>query len=99
MSTIMSNIANGNSDLSTKVEVISNDEIDDVAKSFNRMAESLEEQMEKEQELTWTKTNIAGITTSLNGTHDLETLGQYIPFKGCPIGGIKSCCILCERYG
>ena len=89
MSAIMSNIANGKTDLSTKVEVISNDEIDDVATSFNRMTESLEEQRKKEQELTWTKTNIAEITTSLNGTHDLETLGEYIPFKGCPIGGIK----------
>ena len=55
MSVMMSSIASGKADLSTKVEVISNDEIDDVAKSFNRMAESLIEQMKKEQQLTWMK--------------------------------------------
>ena len=85
MSTVMSNVANGNADLSTKVEVISNDEIDDVAKSFNQMADSLEEQMKKEQELTWTKTNIAEITTSLSGTHDLETLGSTFLSKVVPL--------------
>ena len=85
MSAVMSNVANGKADLSTKVEVISNDEIDDVAKSFNPMAESLEEQMKKEQELTWTKANIAGITTSLNGKHDLETLGSTFLSKVVPL--------------
>ncbi len=85
VSAIMSNIANGKTDLSTKVEVLSNDEIDDVAKSFNRMTESLEEQRKKEKELTWTKTNIAEITTSLSGTKDLETLGHTFLSKVVPL--------------
>jgi len=85
VSAAMSHVANGSKDLSTKVEVISNDEIDDVAKSFNRMAESLEEQMKKEQELTWTKGNIAEITMSLSGTHDLATLGRTFLSKVVPL--------------
>ena len=85
VSAIMSNIANGKTDLSTKVEVLSNDEIDDVAKSFNQMTESLAEQRKKEKELTWTKTNIAEITTSLSGTQDLETLGHTFLSKVVPL--------------
>lgn len=84
LSSIMRNVANGNTDLNTKVEVHSNDEIDDVARSFNQMGESLFEQRQKEQELTWTKTNIADITTSLNGVHDLETLGRIFLSKVIP---------------
>ncbi|WP_428911885.1 response regulator [Niallia sp. Krafla_26] len=84
MSSIMSNVANGKTDLNTKVEVLSNDEIDDVARSFNRMGETLLEQMQKEQELTWTKTNLADITTSLSGVHDLETLGRTFLSKVIP---------------
>ncbi|MBS4197759.1 response regulator [Lederbergia citri] len=84
MSSIMSNVANGNTDLNTKVEVLSNDEIDEVARSFNQMGDSLIEQMKKQQELTWTKTNIADITTSLSGVHDLETLGSTFLSKVVP---------------
>ncbi|WML49536.1 HAMP domain-containing protein [Neobacillus sp. PS3-34] len=52
MSHVMSNVANGSSDLQTRIEVKSNDEIDEVGRSFNYMAESLEEQMIKEQNLS-----------------------------------------------
>ncbi|MHA6252473.1 ATP-binding protein [Oceanobacillus sp. CAU 1775] len=43
VSHVMSNIASENFALSTKVQVIGDDEIDDVAKSFNRMTDTLEE--------------------------------------------------------
>ncbi|WP_067728938.1 response regulator [Oceanobacillus damuensis] len=72
----MSNIANGHKDLDTKVEVISNDEIDEVAKSFNQMSESLKEQRNREQDLLWTKTHIADITTNLSGAKTIETLSE-----------------------
>ncbi|HZG72349.1 MAG TPA: GAF domain-containing protein, partial [Chondromyces sp.] len=85
MSTIMGDVASGKADLRTKVEVVANDEIDEVAASFNRMAESLEVQIKKEQELTWMKTNIAEITTSLSGTHSLETLGRTLLSKVVPL--------------
>ncbi|MBN9931284.1 HAMP domain-containing protein, partial [Pantoea agglomerans] len=76
VSNVMTDVANGKEDLSTKVEDTSKDEIGDVAKSFNRMTQSLEEQMEREQELLWNKSNIAEITTSLSGNHDLESLSR-----------------------
>lgn len=85
ISSVMSNVANGNLALDTKVKIKSDDEIDQVALSFNQMTESLAEQRIKEQELTWAKTNIADITTSLTGTHDLETLGRIFLSKVVPL--------------
>ncbi|WP_047982323.1 response regulator [Ornithinibacillus contaminans] len=73
---VMRKVANGDADLTTQVEDHATDEIGEVAQAFNRMTTSLEEQMQKEQELTWAKSNIANITTSLSGTHDLESLAQ-----------------------
>ena len=85
MSKIMSDVANGNADLSTKLDIQSNDEMDEVAISFNQMTESLEMQKKKEQELLWIKANIADITTSLNGSHDLKTLGSQFLSKVVPL--------------
>ncbi|MFC5465411.1 response regulator [Lederbergia graminis] len=85
VSQAMSNVANGKADLGTKVEDDSPDEIGDVVQSFNRMAMSLEEQMTKEQELTWSKANLAEITTSLSGTHDVETLATTFLSKVVPL--------------
>lgn len=85
MSTVMSQIATGQTDLSSRVEVRGNNEIDHVAESFNTMAEVLGSQQQKEQELTWGKTNLAQITTSLSRTKDLETLGQTFLSKIVPL--------------
>lgn len=85
VSNVMTDVANGKEDLSTKVEDTSKDEIGDVAKSFNRMTQSLEEQMEREQELLWNKSNIAEITTSLSGNHDLESLSRTFLSKIVPL--------------
>lgn len=85
VSGVMDKVANGSADLSTKVEVKSKDEIDHVAISFNMMVESLEAQTNKEQSLTWIKSNIADITTSLSGMNDLETLAQTFLTKVVPL--------------
>ncbi|MBD8067390.1 response regulator [Bacillus sp. PS06] len=85
VSNVMTGIANGRIELSTKVDVISNDEIDEVAASFNRMTDSLAEQREKEQNLAWSKTNIAEIMTSLNGARNLESLAQTFLSKAVPL--------------
>ncbi|WP_312096602.1 response regulator [Niallia sp.] len=85
VSNVMTNVANGKEDLSTKVEDASKDEIGDVAKSFNQMTKSLEEQIQREQELLWNKTNIADITTSLSGNHDLESLSRTLLSKIVPL--------------
>jgi signal transduction histidine kinase/CheY-like chemotaxis protein/HAMP domain-containing protein len=89
VSNTMSRVANGSADLLTKVEVKSNDEIDDVANSFNKMVESLEEQRKREQSLLWSKSNIAEITTSLSGMHDLESLSRTFLSKIVPL--MESC--------
>ncbi|MGS2779099.1 response regulator [Robertmurraya sp. GLU-23] len=85
VSATMSNIANGKLDLSTRVEVESNDEIDEVANSFNGMVQSLEEQTQIERSLIWSKSNIAEITTSLNGFSNVESLSQTFLSKIVPL--------------
>jgi len=85
MSKMMSNVANGKLDLSTKVDIRSNDEMDEMAISFNQMTESLQIQKTKENELTWSKSNLADITTSLNGLKDVKTLGSTLLSKVVPL--------------
>lgn len=89
VSRIMMNVANGKADLVTEIEVISNDEIDDVSTSFNTMVQSLEEQRTREKSLIWIKSNIAEITKSLSGTHNLESLSQTFLSKVVPL--LESC--------
>lgn len=86
VSGIMTNIANG-SDLSKKIEVKGTDEIDDIAQSFNRMTETLEEQMAKEQNILWVKSNSAEIITSISGTHNLESLSRTFLSRVVPLLG------------
>ncbi|SOC37340.1 response regulator [Ureibacillus acetophenoni] len=85
MSSLMTSITNGEQDLNTKVPVLNNDEIDTVAISFNKLSDSLSEQMVKEQQLTWMKTNIADITTSLSGSGELESLGSTLLSRVVPL--------------
>lgn len=85
VSAIMGNVADDQTDLSTKVEVIENDEIGEVATSFNKMVASLEDQRVKEKSLIWSKSNIAEITTSLSGMHNLESLSRTFLSKVAPL--------------
>ncbi|MBB6446896.1 response regulator [Bacillus benzoevorans] len=85
MSSVMNSIATGKTGLSSRVQVSGNNEMDTVAESFNFMAETLEQQQQKEQELTWMKTNLAQITAMLSGTHDVETLGRTFLSKLVPL--------------
>lgn len=85
VSDVMYSIASGSADLGMKVEVKSDDEIDEVGKSFNKMVESLEEQKRKEQSLIWVKSNVAEITTRMTGLHDLDALAQTFLSKVAPL--------------
>ncbi|MBM4764510.1 response regulator [Bacillus sp. B15-48] len=85
VSSVMSRVANGKEEISTRVEVHSSDEIDEVASSFNKMLHSLEEQIEKEQNLIWSKSSITDVITSLYGKHDLETLSRTLLSKIVPL--------------
>ncbi|WP_346235851.1 response regulator [Lysinibacillus telephonicus] len=78
MAKLMSDIANGKINLTTKVEMKANDEFDEIARSFNQLTDTLDKKIEKEKELTWKKSNIAKISAHLTGSHDLETLGNRL---------------------
>jgi two-component system chemotaxis sensor kinase CheA len=89
ISGLMNGVTSGKMEIGTKVEVTSSDEIGDVANAFNMMSQSLEEQRRKEQSLFWTKSNIAEITTTLSGQHDLESLSRELLSKIVPL--MESC--------
>ncbi|MEX2104822.1 MAG: histidine kinase dimerization/phospho-acceptor domain-containing protein, partial [Bacilli bacterium] len=96
VSSVMTSVANGSVGLNTNLEVLSNDENDDVARSFNRMTQSLEEQLTKEQKLNkeneeqaWIKSNLADITTNLSGVHDLRAFARTFLSKVVPL--LDSC--------
>lgn len=86
---VMTSITDGSGGLNTKIEVKSNDEVDSVGITFNRMVESLQEQMEKEKSQNWIKSNIAEITTSLSGIHEQEPLAKTFLSKIVPL--MESC--------
>ena len=85
VSKVMGDVSKGNLEISTRVEVQANDEIGEVSTSFNTMLGSLEEQMQKEQNLNWSKSNLADVTTSLYGKHDLESLSRTLLSKIAPL--------------
>ncbi len=85
VSKVMGNVAKEDSDISTRVEVQADDEIGEVSASFNKMLDSLEEQKQKEHNLLWSKSNIADVTTSLYGKHDLESLSRTFLSKIVPL--------------
>lgn len=85
MSKIMRNISAGKMSLTTKIEVISNDEFDQVASSFNQLTDTLDKQMELEKELTWKKSNIADVSSSITGSRNLENLGKTLLSKLVPL--------------
>src|SRR5690625_3830689 len=87
VSKVMSDIAKGKIDLTTEVEVINSDEIDEVAESFNQMTASLEEKSNIERAITWTKSNIAHITSRLSGTKTVESLAEIFLSETIPIVG------------
>ncbi|RDU38174.1 hypothetical protein DRW41_00980 [Neobacillus piezotolerans] len=85
VSSIMSDIANGKLDLGTRINVNSKDEIDDVAKAFNHLAESLEQKVKLEKSLLWNKSNIAEINAELVGLHGLKNLSEAFLKKVAPL--------------
>jgi signal transduction histidine kinase/DNA-binding response OmpR family regulator/HAMP domain-containing protein len=93
MAKTMTNIANGKIVLTTHLEVKSNDEIDEVAQSFNKMTLSLHEQKIQEQNMTWIKSNIAEITTTLTGIHDMNQLSTTFLSKIVPLLGASQAVI------
>jgi signal transduction histidine kinase/DNA-binding response OmpR family regulator/CHASE3 domain sensor protein len=83
MSITMSQVAEGSAGLSTRLEILTNDEIDEVGGSFNYLAQVIEDQIIKEQDLSkinqehsWVNSNLAKITTELSGMNQLEEISR-----------------------
>ena len=85
LSTVMANVARGDSDLNTRLEVKGTDEIDAAAGSFNLMVQSLQEQAEREKNDNWVKTQIASLTTELTGSKSPEELSRTFLSKAAPL--------------
>ena len=87
VSGIMASVADGTADLKTRIDAPSQDEIDDVARSFNRMASSLAEQREREKDEHWLKSNVAELTSLLTGERDVEGVARSFLSKAVPAAG------------
>jgi len=96
ISSVMSNFSLGRSNMSTRIENITNDELGQLSNSFNTMAEALENQVIKEQvisnkneEQAWMTQNIADLTTYLQSSKDLTTFAHNFMQKVPPLVGGK----------
>lgn len=94
MSETMSNVASGSSDLSIRIDVNSDDEIDQGGRSFNYLAQVIEDQMITEQKLSqvnkeqaWVNSNLAKITTDLSGMNRLEEISRTFLSVAVPLVG------------
>lgn len=73
---VMTGIADGDLDLTTKVEVVGDDEVGEVARSFNQMTGSLLEQHQKLEAHSWHQSNMAALTSRISGARSYEALGE-----------------------
>ncbi len=81
-----------------RIEVRSQDEIGEIAFSFNEMAAAIEAYSIHEQEKSWLDTNIAEMATMYQGIHDLELLAQLFITKITPMTG-ASCGVFYIKQG
>lgn len=84
---VMTGIAEGKLDLKTEVEVIADDEVDAVAKAFNQMTASLDEQKRREQEYSWAQEHLAKLTSTIGSAKCYETLGETFFSEVMPLVG------------
>jgi Signal transduction histidine kinase len=75
-----------------RIEIRSNDEVGEIAASFNEMAQSLEEHARHEKEFiekiegqNWLKSGLAEITALCQGVQDLQALAQLLITKITPM--------------
>lgn len=90
----MSDYNKGETDVHKRIEVTSDDEIGQVASAFNKLADELEERIawEKEynqhkEEQVWLNTNIAKLTSSIQGINDLNKAADLIITELAPMLG------------
>jgi two-component system chemotaxis sensor kinase CheA len=85
-------ISNGNTELLPRLEVTSNDEIGQIALSFNEMARTLEQHAKHEREFNmaiqeqgWLKTKVAEITSMYQGVQDLQQMARLFITRIAPM--------------
>ena len=96
VSNVMSDFSTGQSNLSSRIEKITNDELGQLSISFNTMAESLENQVKKELEIStrneeqaWMMKNLANLTTHLQSSNGLMSFSHNFIQKITPLVGGK----------
>jgi signal transduction histidine kinase/DNA-binding response OmpR family regulator len=97
LSEIISNFGNGHTFGSYRAPIKTADEFGDIARIFNEITENLEETTEKERMLSqlnadqaWLQTNIAEVSTQLQGAHRLEEASEKFVSALCRIIGSQS---------
>jgi len=96
VSNVMSDFSSGQSNLSSRIENITKDELGQLSISFNTMAETLENQVKKELEIStkneeqaWMMKNLADLTTYLQSSKDLISFSRNFIQKVTPMVGGK----------
>ncbi|MED1873345.1 ATP-binding protein [Brevibacillus borstelensis] len=94
ITSIISSVGYRSTDKFPRIPVTSRDEIGDIARAFNEMAQTLEEHAEQEKEFTlamqehsWLKTQLADITATYQGVHDINKLAELLIRKLTPLVG------------
>ncbi|MFK2824116.1 response regulator [Bacillus sp. B190/17] len=94
VTSVMTKVSFEESDQLPRIEVVSKDEIGDIAVAFNEMAQALETHTMQEKQLkeaaeeqSWLKTKAAEMANMYPGIDDLETLARLFITKAAPIAG------------
>src|SRR5205085_2301413 len=76
-------VANG--DLSQKITVEAQGEVDELKTNINQMIANLRETTERNQEQDWLKTNLAKFSRMMQGQKDLESVSRLIMSELTPL--------------
>ncbi|WP_050183514.1 response regulator [Domibacillus robiginosus] len=98
VSNTMLSFADGKADFSTRIHLKRKDEIGDAARAFNIMAQSLEQHVQEIEKQGWLKTNLADITTKLQGMESIFLVAStYIQTITPLVGGVQGVFYLKEE--
>lgn len=92
ITSIISQVAFRTQENLPRIQMDTKDEIGDIARAFNEMAESLERHAHQEKEYkqamrdhSWLKTQVLDVTSSCQGIHDINQLAQTLVNKITPL--------------
>ncbi|KEO82400.1 response regulator [Tumebacillus flagellatus] len=94
VTSVITAVTEGSKENLPRIAVKTNDEVGDISRAFNAMAEALEEHARHEREFqqaiteqNWLKTKLSEIQTIYQGVQDLETLARMFMSKLAPLVG------------